>query len=366
LNLKTFATEVDFASSAADKRSTIPILQNLLLDQQGGVMTITGTDLEVSAVTAFRADKGKLLTTVPTRRLKQVIGGMNGAESFDLSASKHETTLTAGSFSARIPGMSHESYPTLPKLPDPMKEMALKPLMAAIQATSHAISAEESRFTLNGSLLLIDAAGNVLSVATDGHRLSLARYGDLQNHSMRFMLPLRFIRLLPKLGESSTVQVGVDNDDSFFLANFKDRAFRLLVGRKLTGNFPDYELVLPKDQLIKVTVNREALLKACQRIEIFADERSKCGRLIFKGGAVTVFAGVTESGDAQEIIQDCEMAAGVNLEIGLNLCYVQDALGAMTSETVEIGLRDATSAIKITGDAGEGVVVTEAVMPMRI
>jgi DNA polymerase-3 subunit beta len=365
MNLKTFLNEVDFAASAVDRKSTIPILNNVLLDQNKGVMTITGTDLEVAAVTAFMGDKNKIETTVPSKRLKQVLAGMNGAESFDLDVQKPFTaTLTAGSFSARIPGMSRESYPELPKLPD-MQELQMAPLMTALRATSHAISDEESRFTLNGSLFMIDTKGNILSVATDGHRLSLARYGDMENHSVRCLIPKALLRLLPKLGEAPTAQLGVGPDHIFFLASFKDRAYRLLLGRKLTGNFPDYERVLPKDQPIKVRVNRAALLAACQRIEMFADERSKAGRFLFKGDTVVVSATTIESGDAQEIVKGCEMKAGTNLEIVLNLGYVQDALKSFVSETVEIGLRDNQSAADFRGEAGDGVTLQEAVMPMR-
>jgi DNA polymerase-3 subunit beta len=263
--------------------------------------------------------------------------------------------------------MSRESFPELPEMPAPIAEIPVKTLASMIARTSFAISMEESRFTLNGALLLIRPEGLTM-VATDGHRLAFVQAGagesGTASQQFRALIPKKAMVELSKLADD-----GDDDAKATFAGDDNHLYFqvghRLLITRKLTGNFPDYERVLPKDHALLATLQKDEIRSAIERVAQFADERSRAIRVQFTNGEVRVFSSSVETGESEETVPS--EYQGPDLEIGFNATYLLDFLRVIPQNAVAFELKDQKSAGEMR-PAGEAVAdqYRYVVMPMRI
>ena len=262
-----------------EKRTTIPILSNVKLSAGADSVTITGTDLDSALTVRIPATvAGPGVTTLPGKKLADYSRLLADGDVSFKTGESNWTTITAGRSKTRIAGMSAESFPELPAVPEPILSVPVRALTTLINRTKLAITTVESRFTLNGALF-DHHDGHLHLVATDGHRLAFAWVELPSVQGTKFLLPGSAIRNLGKLsGESFAVSQ--DDNHLFFRAGEA-----LLTVRKLTGNFPDYQRVLPKDSKITVTINRAELLGALARVGQFADERSRSVKLSLPGRA---------------------------------------------------------------------------------
>jgi DNA polymerase-3 subunit beta len=234
-----------------------------------------------------------------------------------------------------------------------------------IASTIFAISAEESRFTLNGALLILKDTGLVM-VSTDGHRLALVEKKiDLSglDASYRALLPKKAMSEIQKLASddaSKTIEFS-GNDNHLFFRIDK----RLLLSRKLTGNFPDYERVLPKEHPHTLVIQKDELKSAIERVAQFADERSKTIRLKILKGELKVHSSISETGESEESIP--VEHDGAETEIGFNAQYLLDFLRAVDGTEIEFHFKDAGSAgeMRPRGSSPD-TVYRYVVMPMRI
>jgi DNA polymerase-3 subunit beta len=261
--------------------------------------------------------------------------------------------------------MSRESFPELPQMPEMLAEIPISKLSTMIQKTIFAISAEESRFTLNGALLLLKSDGLTM-VATDGHRLALVESENpLPSLGAPFkaLLPRKAMQEIVKLssdaGEDAVLRFSGDENHLFF-----EIGERLLISRKLTGNFPDYERVLPKDQPNSLTLGRDVLRSAIERVAQFSDERSRAIRLQVAPGELKVHSSLSETGESEESLS-AEYSGPVT-EIGFNAQYMLDFLRASTEENVSFHFRDAQSAGEMRPAGGSNGRYRYVIMPMRI
>jgi DNA polymerase III subunit beta len=234
-----------------------------------------------------------------------------------------------------------------------------------------AISMEESRFTLNGALLLLGDK-TLTMVATDGHRLAyVQRPSEAANGvgvAYRALVPRKAMAEITKLsddaGTDSKLRFGGDENHLFF-----EFGPRLLITRKLTGNFPDYERVLPQDNTNIATLVKDDIKGAIERVAQFADERSRAIRVQFTAGEVKVFSSALETGESEESVPG--EYSGPDLEIGFNAQYLLDFLRAIPQNQVQFGLKDQKSAGELQPAAGsaekdEQEQYRYVVMPMRI
>jgi DNA polymerase-3 subunit beta len=262
--------------------------------------------------------------------------------------------------------MSRDSYPELPAMPEKITDIPAKLLGELISKTIFSISAEESRFTLNGALLALTGS-SLTMVATDGHRLAMIqRNVELAGlkSNLKAQLPKKAMqevqRLVADAGPDDTVAFAGDENHLFF-----ESGERLLISRKLTGNFPDYERVLPKDQPNRVSVDREAFKSAIERVAQFSDDRSHAIRLQVGDGEVKVHSSLSDTGESEDsILVDYN---GPALEIGFNAAYLIDFLRGISESEASFHFKDSNSAGELR-PAGEGVDYTYryVVMPMRI
>ena len=357
--------ELGLTQGVVEKKTTIPILSNILIEAEGEQVWLTATDLELGIRCACPARvKKEGAGTIPARRLLDYARLLPDADVQVKFQENHWANLVCGRSRTRIAGMSRESFPELPQMPDVIAKLPLSALAQMIQRTIFAISAEESRFTLNGALMLLQPEGLVM-VATDGHRLAMIE------HSLPLELETSYRALLPKKAMLEILKVAGDGaDKEVNFSGTENHLFfqlekRLLLSRKLTGNFPDYDRVLPKDQPNSVVIGRDDFRSALERVSQFSDERSRAVRLQVLAGEVKVHSSVSETGESEETIP--VEYSGPDLEIGFNAQYLLDFLRAVDQPEVEFHFKDSNSAGELRPkSAPEGVNYRYVVMPMRI
>lgn len=349
---------LSLTSRVVEKRTTIPILSNVKLHADADSLTITATDLD-SAVTvrveANVAEPGAV--TLPSKRLSDYSRLLpEGDIKFKIDDKTAWATITSGRSRSRIAGMAPEAFPELPAVPVGALTVPTAVFLSLVSRTKLAITAIESRFTLNGALF-DHHDGQLHLVATDGHRLSFAWAPMPSEQATKFILPNTAIRNLPQvIGGAEAFTLSQDDNHLFFRSGDT-----LLITRKITGNFPDYQRVLPKEAKFTVAMNRVDLAAALSRVAQFADERSRSVRLSFKAGELEVFASSVESGESSETVQ-CDYA-GEQLDMGFNAQYLSEFLSVVDTELVTAHLNDAKSAGEFR--PGGNADCRYVVMPMR-
>ena len=368
VNKSDLVRELSLSQGVVEKKTTIPILSNVLLEAVGERVILTATDLELGIRCSCPAIvKKEGAGTVPARKLLDYARLLPEGDVNMKFLDNHWASITSGRSRTRIAGMSRESFPELPPMPEPITEIPIKVLATMIARTSFAISLEESRFTLNGALLLMRPEGLTM-VATDGHRLAYVQAKPEQSGNLdkpfRALVPKKAMAELMKLADDADAEgkavFAGDENHLFFRVGH-----RLLITRKLTGNFPDYERVLPKDHQHTATLERNEIRSAIERVAQFADERSRAIRIQFATGEVRVFSSSVETGESEESVPS--EYQGPDLEIGFNAQYLLDFLRAISQDKIAFELKDQKSAGELR-PAGDSIPdqYRYVVMPMRI
>jgi DNA polymerase-3 subunit beta len=268
--------------------------------------------------------------------------------------------------SFKVVGLKKDDFPKLPDVPKPMTKLEAQLLADCVQKTSFAMSAEESRFVLNGALLKLHPDG-VTMVATDGHRLALAerkhQLPDLKQE-VAVLVPRKALLSVRKLAdeheEGATIEVSQDDSHLFFALGS-----RLLTTRLLTGQFPNYESVLAKENGNVVELNREALEGVVQRVSLLADDRLHGIRLALGKNRLEVSASSSEYGEAKEGVEAQYEHEGV--QIGFNAEYLLEFLGAVSATTsIRMQLKDAESAAQFRPSDNNQPEYTYVLMPLRL
>ena len=361
--------ELGLSQGVVEKRTTIPILSNVLIEAADERITLTATDLELGIrcgcpAQVKRAGSG----TIPAKRLLDYARLLPEGDINVKLADNQWAHITCGRSRTRIAGMSRDSYPELPEMTERIAEFPAAALASMIAQTIFSISTEESRFTLNGALMVLKS-DSLIMVATDGHRLALVeRQMDLGGLSgFRALLPRKAMTEILKLAGDASADAKIEfaaTDNHLFFRLGE----RLLISRKLTGNFPDYDRVLPKEHPNKVALERDELKGAIERVAQFSDERSHAVRVQVSPGELKVHSSLTDTGESEEVIS-CAYD-GPAVEIGFNANYMLEFLRANLETHASFHFRD-------SGSAGELRPHTETadplsytyryiIMPMRI
>ncbi len=367
VNKSDLVRELNLSQGVVEKKTTIPILSNVLLEASGDRLVLTATDLELGIRCACPARISREgAGTVPAKKLLDYTRLLPDAEVNVKFAENHWASLVCGRSRTRIAGMSRESFPELPQMPEVLADIPLGTLTALIARTIFAISLEESRFTLNGALLVLKSQGLVM-VATDGHRLAMVETATEVpgvNGPYKALLPRKAMGEIMKLGAEAAPEtlLHFSGDENHLFFQLGDR---LLISRKLTGNFPDFERVLPKEHPNSVAIPRDELRAAIERVAQFSDERSRAIRFQVQPGEIKVYSSLSDTGESEETLP--VDYTGENLEIGFNAQYLLDFLRAVSEEQVAFHFKDPHSAgeMRPSGD-GAKYVYRYVVMPMRI
>lgn len=367
VNKTDLVRELNLSQGVVEKRTTIPILSNVLIEASGDRIQLTATDLELGIRCSCPARVQKEGSgTAPVRKLLDYVRLLPDAEINVKFLENDWFSLNCGRSRTRIAGISRESFPELPQMPEALAEIPIGVLSAMIGRTIFAISAEESRFTLNGALLQL-RTGGMLMVATDGHRLAHVDSGNTVSGvaaNYRALLPRKamgeLLKLAQESGPEAVIRFAGDDNHLFFQIGE-----RLLISRKLTGNFPDFDRVLPKDHRYCVNLQRDEVKAAIERVAQFADERSRAIRMQICPGEVKVFSSLSETGESEESIP--AEYDGTSVEIGFNAQYLLDFMRAVNEDQVSFSFKDPHSAAEVRPAAGsDGYEYRYVVMPMRI
>lgn len=358
--------ELNLSQGVVEKKTTIPILSNVLVEADGDSLHLTATDLELGIRCSCPARIKKTgAGTIPARRLLDYVRLLPDGDVQVKVQENHWASLVCGRSRTRIAGMSRESFPELPAMPPMLAEIPIGILASMIGKTIFSISSEESRFTLNGALLVLRRGGLVM-VATDGHRLAMVESSSeipVVGGDYRALLPRKAMAELQKLATEadSSAIVRFSGDENHLFFQLGDR---LLLSRKLTGNFPDYERVLPKDQPNVATLEREELRGAVERVAQFSDERSRAIRVRIAPGELKAHSSVSETGESEESVS--ASYEGPAVEIGFNAQYLLDFLRVVQTQQVAFVFKDPQSAgeLRPVGEKAESY--RYVIMPMRI
>jgi DNA polymerase III subunit beta len=361
--------ELTATQSVVERKTTIPILSNFLIEADGDRLSITATDLD-QAIRTSAAVKVKKpgACTIPARKLYDYIKLLPDGDISIKLLDNHWVQIRSGRSNTKMVGMARANYPQVPEFPTmaatSISTLALKTLIAR---TIFAISNEESRYTLNGALLVIKAE-SLAMVATDGHRLS---YVEKPNEILegisgekRVLIPRKALQELQQLltnTEAEKVEFADDEHTLFFRVGH-----RTLSTRKLTGQFPNFEAVMPRDNTKFAVVRSSELSAAIQRVAQFADERSGAIKLRLEGNELKISSSSTESGESEDTIDTPYSSDPIM--VGFNSGYILDFLKALGNEgEVRLEFKDSQSAGQMRPEDPDAEYKYRYVlMPMRI
>jgi DNA polymerase-3 subunit beta len=358
--------ELSMTQGVVERKTTIPILGNILCEASGNHITLTATDLELSIRTSCEAKvKKEGAGTIPAKKLLELVRLLPEGEIRFKLLENHWVQILADRKTYKMVGMAKDNFPAIPAFPHPIAKIPANILSSLIARTAFAISNEESRYTLNGALLLLKPE-MVTMVATDGHRLAVAEIDhkfEGLTREVRPLVPKKALtevqRLASEAGEDAEIEFALDESHLFFRAGE-----RLLISRMLTGQFPNYEAVLPRDNNRKVVIERGELSDAVKRVAQLADTRSHAVKLSVSTEGIEISASSPEYGEAKETIE--KEYKGEPIAIGFNAQYMIDFLAAAPEGPISLELKDEQSAGQMRPLADEAYRYRYVIMPMRI
>jgi DNA polymerase-3 subunit beta len=337
--------ELQLCQGVVEKRSTIPILSNVLLRAADGRLQIAATDLDVTILSSTGA---RVTTpggvTIEAKRLFDVVRSMPDEDVHFTLQENNSMLIESGTAKFRLLGRPAEDYPTLPTVDvAEAYSIPLDELKTMVGKVKFAITHEETRFQLNGALLKI-LPNKLEMVATDGHRMALINFPSgitgkgKKGADLTILIPRKALDEILRLegGEEGNVRFGISENQLFF-----DAGDRRLLARMIDVNFPNYMEVISKDNDRRVMVDRERLLSTIKRISLVANERTRAVRFDFAPGKLTVSSTNPELGDARETVPIDY--AGQPFFVGLNAAYVMDFLSATDTPSVSLDLKDENS-----------------------
>ncbi|MGO9125920.1 MAG: DNA polymerase III subunit beta [Terriglobales bacterium] len=359
--------ELTATQGVVERKTTIPILSNYLFEAAGDKLSLTATDLDLSLRTSCAVKvKKEGSCTIPARKLHDYVKLLPDADITIKLLENHWVSIRCGRSNTKMVGMAKSNFPSLPTFPTAgVVKIPAQVLRNMIAKTGFAIASEESRYTLNGALMVLKPESMTM-VATDGHRLAhIERAGtkfEGVSGEMKTLVPKKAMDELKTLLDATDAEeIEFAKDESTLYFRIGNR---LLTSRQLTGQFPNFEAVLPKENTKSIAVHGDELGAAISRVAQFADERSRAVRMKLEKGELKLSASSTEMGESEDTIEiDYQ---GELLAIGFNAHYLLDFLKATGGGEVKLEFKDSQSAGQMRPAEGEEYKYRYIVMPMRI
>jgi DNA polymerase III subunit beta len=360
--------ELQLFQGIVERKNTIPILANVLIETDGDQVKLLATDLEVglrSRCQASVSKKGSL--TLPAKKLYEIIKALPETD-VRIEEDKSGVKVAADRFDSRMQTLPREDFPTLPDgtgtYTATLPREVLKHMVAK---TQFAITGEDTRYFLNGALF-IQRPDSMSLVSTDGHRLALitvprdkARSRAKSSDEERVILPRKTLLELGRLLAEGDGDIQYERGENHL---FFEVGGRLLISRMIDGQFPAFERVIPKGNDKRVEFDRDRLTSAVKRVALLSNERSRAVKFQIDKGKVEIASSSPEFGEAKEVLMVDYTAAPVT--ICFNAQYVLDFLGAVESDSVGLDFKDEMSQAVMKPIGAEGYDYTYVIMPMRV
>src|SRR6187399_297190 len=339
--------ELTLIQGVVERKTTIPILANVLVHAEAGELGIIATDLEIGLKSVCAAKTTTAGTmTLPAKRLYEIVRALPDKEIKFKRGDANWVTVTCGTSRFRIAGLPQEDFPAIAEPKATAVKIAPEVLSKLITRTVFSISTEDSKYTLSGALMVIKP-GAITMVATDGHRLAhiekTEAFEDV-SEEIRVLVPKKamgeLVKMISEGGETEKIDFSRDDNHLFF-----DMGKRLLVARMLTGQFPNFEAVLPRNNDRTFAVDREEITAAIRRVAILSDERSRTVKVAVAGGSLEITASHSDLGEAHETIE-IEYNKE-DLQVGFNYQYLLDFLTTADEKQINFEFKDSESAAQL-------------------
>src|SRR6266550_9191126 len=359
--------ELGFVQGVVEKKNTIPVLSNILIESVGETtIRVTGTDLDVTIRCDMDAEEistpGSMC--VQARKLFEIARLLpDGPVSFTKEENEW-VTVKSGRSRFKLVGVAKEAFPEVPTSKSAPTKLSAGILKTFIDRTIFAITQEESRYTLSGAKFILDDSGARM-VTTDGHRLAyVAKTNVVKNEtkeSIDTLIPRKTLAELTKLtaGYDADISLGMDENHIYC-----EVGPRLLISRMLYGQFPNYEMVIPKNNDKSVAFDCALLNLAIRRVALMADERSHAIRFHLEPNQLVISAQNAEEGEARETVQ--ADYNGEEIDIGFNAQYLQEFLNVIGDAKVSFEFKDGNSQAQLHPSGNGEYEYKYIVMPMRI
>ncbi len=360
--------ELQLFQGIVERKNTIPILANVLIEADGDQVKLLATDLEVglrSRCPASVTKKGSL--TLPAKKLYEIIKALPETD-VRIEEDKSGVKVAADRFDSRMQTLPREDFPTLPDgtgtytavLPrDVLKQMVAK--------TQFAITGEDTRYFLNGALF-IQRPDSMSLVSTDGHRLALitvprdkAKSPTKAPDEERVILPRKTLLELGRLLSEGDGDIQYERGENHL---FFEVGGRLLISRMIDGQFPAFERVIPKGNDKRVEFDRDRLTSAVKRVALLSNERSRAVKFQMDKGKVEIASSSPEFGEAKEVVM--VEYSGTPVTICFNAQYVLDFLSVVETDSIGLEFKDEMSQAVMKPIGAEGYDYTYVIMPMRV
>lgn len=357
--------ELAYVQGVVEKKNTIPVLSNILIESVGeNNIRLTGTDLDVT----IRCDMDAEVSTagaicVQARKLFEIARLLPDAPVTFKKESNDWVTVTCDKTKFKMVGVARDAFPEVPSSKSTPTKLSAEIIKSFIDKTIFAITQEESRYTLSGAKFIMDDTGAKM-VTTDGHRLAYVERKGISkdgSEAIDTLIPRKTLAELTKLtaGFEGEISLGLDNNHIFF-----EVGPRLLVSRMLYGQFPNYDMVMPKNNDKSVQFDCGLLNSAVRRVALMSDERSHAIRFHLEPNQLIISSQNAEEGEASETIQ--ADYSGEETDIGFNAQYLLEFLNVIGEGAVAFEFKDGNSQAQLRPAEGGDYDYKYVVMPMRL
>jgi DNA polymerase-3 subunit beta len=356
--------ELQYVQGVVERKTTVPILSNLLLETSGNRLGVTATDLDVTLQCFCKADvkiAGSL--TISARKLFDMVRLLPDSDIHFKASTPDWMNVTCERARFKIAGVSKENFPDVPTVEGETVGLPASAIRYMISRCVFAITQEESRYTLNGALMIINPE-SLTFVTTDGHRLVLISHQkEIEgcDSETRVLVPKKTLVELNKLAAEDIETIEFGNTDKHLFFRAGDR---LLVSRILTGQFPNYEMVIPTENNREVVLEVDEFVDALKRVAVMADEQSQSVRFLIQEGQLEISSASSDFGEAKEAIP--ATYSKEQIEIGFNAQYLLDFLTAVDSNKIIMALRDHESQGLLKPKSNDSYQYLYVIMPLKI
>ncbi|MEN9807660.1 MAG: hypothetical protein RL756_2180 [Pseudomonadota bacterium] len=355
---------LQLVAGVVERRNTLPVLANVLVETTDSGIRLTGTDLEVSVVAKVHgaeiAREGS--ATVPARKLADICRSLPDDALVSIELEDQRAVVRSGRSRYALATLPVSDFPSIREEGKEEVRVTLdaKLLARLIAQVGFSMAQQDVRYFLNGMLLELTPT-HTRVVATDGHRLAMATVPQAGGTAAKSQA------IIPRKGvlEIARLLGDADGDMRLVLGQSQlalDTGDFELITKLIDGRFPDYEKVVPKHDGAILKADRGALRLACQRASILSNEKYRGVRLLVEPEQLTIQANNPEQEEALEVVQ--VEFGGQAMEIGFNVSYLQEVLGALETEEIQMSMADANSSAVIRGVGNEEALYV--VMPMRL